>query len=249
MNALDALRGKEGLADGLGFGSIDEAIHKIVKGAPAELPTHLGNHESNDQRRDGIQNRESGEITDDAEGDNERGSGIGTGMPSVGDQHAGLHFGGDAEHVAEEEFLREKSDARDVKRGHIHIGNGVRVFEFACGGPEHADAHTQQEDTKCEGGGGFETVMSVGMIFVGVLFAVVPSEEHNEVGNKIGEGMNPVGDESLGASENPDDDLNGSEDDVDPNAHPSAPGSGLCECIRMLMGGILSSVEVKRVHD
>jgi hypothetical protein len=55
VHAADTRGLQQRLADGLTSSFVHRAVHQVVQRVPAEAPAHLGHHEADDQRRDGVQ--------------------------------------------------------------------------------------------------------------------------------------------------------------------------------------------------
>jgi len=67
----------------------------------------------------------------------------------------------------------------------MHLLHGFRRLELENGRPEHAHANHQQDDAQRQGGCGFKPLMAIGMVFIGVLLAVVAGKQHHEVCNQV----------------------------------------------------------------
>ena len=106
-------------------------------------------------------------------------------MPGVGNQHAGLDPLGHREHVTKQQLLRDERNGGNPKCRDMDPRNRLRVFQLAECGPQHANAHSQQKHTQGERCSGLESLVPVGMLFIGLLLAVMPREQNDEIGNQI----------------------------------------------------------------
>jgi urease accessory protein UreF len=57
--------------------------------------------------------------------------------------------------------------------------------------------YRQQQQTQYQRSGRLKTLVPVGVILVGVLFAVVAGKQHHKVGHQVRQGMNAVGNQAL----------------------------------------------------
>ena len=75
----------------------------------------------------------------------------------------------------------------------MHLRHGVGCLQLANGRPQHACTDCEQNRPQRQGCGGFKPLMAVGMVFVGVLLAVVAGEQHNNIRHQVRQRMNAVG--------------------------------------------------------
>ena len=72
VNVADAGSLEQRLANRRDFDRIRRSIHQVVQGPPSERPAHFGNEKADDERRDRIENRVTGQIAEYADPDNQR---------------------------------------------------------------------------------------------------------------------------------------------------------------------------------
>ena len=140
VHAEHAGRGEDFGGDAGDLFLVGGAVGQVVQGIPGESPAHARDHEADDERGDRVEQREAEQVAGDADGDDQRRGGVGTGMPGIGDEHAGAHALGDGEHVAKEQFLGEQGAERDPQGDHMHGRNAFRRLQLVHRGPDHAAA-------------------------------------------------------------------------------------------------------------
>ena len=224
-------------ADGFDFLVVGGAVHQVMQRIPAEFPTHFRHHEADDECGDGIEDGVTGEVADDTYAYHQRGGRVGACVPCVGHQHARLDALGDAEHVAEQQLLGDKGAGGDPESEDVHGLHGLGRFELAKGRPEHANADGQEQCAQCQRCRGFETLVAVGMVFIGRLLAVMAGEKYDKIGHQVGQGMNAIGDQALGLGQQAGADLRDGEQQVDADADP-----GAARCRRGTFGRIVFGV-------
>ncbi len=186
MNAGDARCLEQGLADRFDLVVVGSAIHQVMQGVPGELPAHLAHHESDNRCCDRVQDRIASEVADDPDADDQRGCGIGAGMPGVGNQQARLHALGHAQHVPEQQLLGDQSGRGHPECGTVHLRHGMRVLQLEKRGPEHADTDGEQQGTQRKRGGRLESMMAIRMVGVRILLAEVAGQQNDEIGQQVG---------------------------------------------------------------
>ena len=92
--------------------------------------------------------------------------------------------------------------------------------------PQHARADHQQQHTESERSSVLETLMTVGMILIGVFAAVMTRKQHHEIGDQIRERMDTVGDQALRLGHAADHDLDDGQRQIHSHTHPGAAQGG-----------------------
>ena len=105
MRAEHARGGEDGFTDRSDFGVVGSAVHEVMQGVPGKGPAHLADHTADDQCGDRVEDGVTSEVADDPDGDDQRRGGVRTGVPGVGDEHAGLDPLGHGKHVAEQKLF------------------------------------------------------------------------------------------------------------------------------------------------
>ena len=149
-------------------------------------------------------------------------------MPGIGAKHVGIETVGGVHEVAEQNLLRHQREQGGPERHQVRCSQC-----FGVQNPQHrahgdADAHGKQHDPQQQGGGRLDTFVAIGVFGVGGFFGVEQGEQHHEVANDVGQGVNTVRHQRLGIAQNPDDELHHGQHQVDEDADPShAPADGI----------------------
>ena len=150
-------------------------------------------------------------------------------MPGVGHQHAGANFFSHVQHVAKQQFLGHQRAQRHPQGQALHGWEVLgRCGQLVHGLPEHAGAHEQQHQAHGEGCCRLETLVTILVVVVGSLVAVAVGQQHHEVGQQVGQGVDAIGHQSLGVAPHPGDDLNHGEHQVD---HHTDQGAATGHCL------------------
>lgn len=129
VHVAHAGRRRQQRADLGGVGLVEGAVGQILQRVIAERPTHARHHETDDRRRDRVEQTHAGETADDADRDDERRRRIRARVPRIGDEHRRTHAPRLAQHVAEQRLLRYQHRHRDDQRGKMHGRNILEMHE------------------------------------------------------------------------------------------------------------------------
>ena len=222
MHAQHTGRAAQRAGDGLDLLLVGGAVGQVTQCIPGKAPAHATDHEADDQRGYRVQDGVAQQVAAYAQCHHQRRGGVRTGMPGIGDQQTGFDALGDRQHVAKQRFLGDQRDQRHPQRRHLHLGHAGRRLQLVHGRPQHADPDGQQNRAQRQRGGGFKALVAIGMVGVGLLAGLMARQQHDEVGQQVGQRMHAVGDQALRMRHQAGQDLCAAQAHVDHHADPGA---------------------------
>ncbi len=186
----------------------------------------------------------------DADKGGDRGDGVRTVMPGVGQQGVAPDAAGLAGHNPEEQLLQTDDDYKQ-KEG---PGGGEVDDGAVCGGDKLADAvmgnesagHREDEGTH-DGGKGLGLSVTVRVLRISGLGRILEGTPDQERAEEVEQGLDPVCDQGIGSTDQASGDLPGGEDEIQKNPcqDSTPPLSGLQLEITVGHGEKLKGEKVK----